>query len=198
MGAWLALCYLQQQFVFTSFASHEAPLSPALSLAPHRFAVKSMPKRFAGDGTLESYYVRRVRNEVDICNHLGRWGHFGTGTRACVPPSCGWSSIGARHLCTCAAQLRLVERGAVRTQLGRRSGVCAGQGRLRAVENRAGALADGCNGRTECFVPVLAGRSMCAACAKRFQDNRLHAAILCQHELHVHVHVQVAECVLSI
>ncbi|PRW20925.1 calcium-dependent kinase 26-like [Chlorella sorokiniana] len=36
-----------------------------------RFAVKSMPKRFAGDGTLEAYYVRRVLNEVDICNHLG-------------------------------------------------------------------------------------------------------------------------------
>lgn len=32
-----------------------------------------MPKRFAGDGTLEAYYVRRVLNEVDICNHLGRW-----------------------------------------------------------------------------------------------------------------------------
>lgn len=31
-----------------------------------------MPKRFAGDGTLEAYYVRRVLNEVDICNHLGR------------------------------------------------------------------------------------------------------------------------------
>lgn len=87
MGAWLALCYLQQQFVFTSFALHEAPLSRTPSLAPHRFAVKSMPKRFAGDGTLESYYVRRVRNEVDICNHLGRCGHFGTSTHASVPLS---------------------------------------------------------------------------------------------------------------
>lgn len=37
-----------------------------------RFAVKSMPKRFASNGNLEPYYVRRVRNEVDICNHLGR------------------------------------------------------------------------------------------------------------------------------
>ncbi|KAL4856185.1 Calcium-dependent protein kinase 16 [Chlorella vulgaris] len=37
-----------------------------------RFAVKSMPKRFASAGHLEPYYVRRVRNEVDICNHLGR------------------------------------------------------------------------------------------------------------------------------
>ncbi|PSC69548.1 calcium-dependent kinase 17 [Micractinium conductrix] len=37
-----------------------------------RFAVKSMPKRFSNGGTLEPYYVRRVRNEVDICNHLGR------------------------------------------------------------------------------------------------------------------------------
>jgi hypothetical protein len=44
-----------------------APLWP-----PRRFAVKSMPKRFAPGGHLESYYVRRVRNEVDICNHLGR------------------------------------------------------------------------------------------------------------------------------
>ena len=32
--------------------------------------MKSMPKRFAGGGHLESYYVRRVVNEVDICNHL--------------------------------------------------------------------------------------------------------------------------------
>ena len=36
------------------------------------FAVKSMPKRWAAGGHLEPYYVRRVRNEVDICNHLGR------------------------------------------------------------------------------------------------------------------------------
>ena len=42
-------------------------------LPPFSFAVKSMPKRFASGGaTLEAYYVRRVRNEVDICNHLGR------------------------------------------------------------------------------------------------------------------------------
>jgi len=32
-----------------------------------------MPKRFSNGGHLEPYYVRRVRNEVDICNHLGRW-----------------------------------------------------------------------------------------------------------------------------
>ena len=25
-----------------------------------------------GGGVLEQYYVRRVRNEVDICTHLGR------------------------------------------------------------------------------------------------------------------------------
>lgn len=31
-----------------------------------------MPKRFTNGGQLEPYYVRRVRNEVDICNHLGR------------------------------------------------------------------------------------------------------------------------------
>ncbi|KAL4433462.1 hypothetical protein ABPG77_010315 [Micractinium sp. CCAP 211/92] len=37
-----------------------------------RYAVKSMPKRFTNGGQLEPYYVRRVRNEVDICNHLGR------------------------------------------------------------------------------------------------------------------------------
>lgn len=34
--------------------------------------MKSMPKRFTNGGQLEPYYVRRVRNEVDICNHLGR------------------------------------------------------------------------------------------------------------------------------
>ncbi len=39
---------------------------------PSRYAVKSMPKRFTNGGQLEPYYVRRVRNEVDICNHLGR------------------------------------------------------------------------------------------------------------------------------
>lgn len=37
-----------------------------------RLAVKRMPKRFGPDGSMERYYVRRVRNEVDICNHLGR------------------------------------------------------------------------------------------------------------------------------
>ncbi len=31
-----------------------------------------MPKRFGPDGALEKHYVRRVFNEVDICNHLGR------------------------------------------------------------------------------------------------------------------------------
>lgn len=36
-----------------------------------RFAVKRMTKRFGGDGFLDKYYVRRVRNEVDIGNHLG-------------------------------------------------------------------------------------------------------------------------------
>lgn len=36
------------------------------------FAVKRMPKRFASPGVLERYFVRRIRNEVDICNHLGR------------------------------------------------------------------------------------------------------------------------------
>jgi calcium-dependent protein kinase len=37
-----------------------------------RFAVKRMPKRFGPDGTMDKYYVRRIRNEVDIGNHLGR------------------------------------------------------------------------------------------------------------------------------
>lgn len=37
-----------------------------------RLAVKRMPKRFGPGGSLERYFVRRVRNEVDICNHLGR------------------------------------------------------------------------------------------------------------------------------
>jgi calcium-dependent protein kinase len=37
-----------------------------------RFAVKRMPKRFQSPGVLEKYFVRRIRNEVDICNHLGR------------------------------------------------------------------------------------------------------------------------------
>ncbi|KAI8104773.1 hypothetical protein M9434_003325 [Picochlorum sp. BPE23] len=37
-----------------------------------QFAVKRMPKRFGPTGTLDRYYVRRVRNEVDIGNHLGR------------------------------------------------------------------------------------------------------------------------------
>ena len=37
------------------------------------FAVKRMKKRFdTPDGVLERYFVRRIRNEVDICNHLGR------------------------------------------------------------------------------------------------------------------------------
>jgi hypothetical protein len=36
------------------------------------YAVKSMPKRRGSDGTLDRVYVRRVRNEVDICSHLGR------------------------------------------------------------------------------------------------------------------------------
>jgi serine/threonine protein kinase len=35
-------------------------------------AVKRMAKRLAPDGSMERYYVRRVRNEVDICGHLGR------------------------------------------------------------------------------------------------------------------------------
>jgi calcium-dependent protein kinase len=37
-----------------------------------KFAVKRMPKRFQTPGVLEKYFVRRIRNEVDICNHLGR------------------------------------------------------------------------------------------------------------------------------
>jgi calcium-dependent protein kinase len=39
-----------------------------------KFAVKRMPKRFSTENKLEleRYFVRRVRNEVDICNHLGR------------------------------------------------------------------------------------------------------------------------------
>ncbi len=37
-----------------------------------KFAVKRMPKRFQMAGVLEKYFVRRIRNEVDICNHLGR------------------------------------------------------------------------------------------------------------------------------
>ncbi|KAL4553740.1 hypothetical protein Ndes2526B_g03571 [Nannochloris sp. 'desiccata'] len=37
-----------------------------------KFAVKRMPKRFRMPGVLEKYFVRRIRNEVDICNHLGR------------------------------------------------------------------------------------------------------------------------------
>lgn len=36
------------------------------------FAVKRMPKRFGPGGMLDAYYVRRIRNEVDIGNHLGR------------------------------------------------------------------------------------------------------------------------------
>lgn len=36
------------------------------------FAVKRMPKRFGAGGMMDPYYVRRVRNEVDIGNHLGR------------------------------------------------------------------------------------------------------------------------------
>ena len=31
-----------------------------------------MPKRWASPGVMERYFVRRIRNEVDICNHLGR------------------------------------------------------------------------------------------------------------------------------
>lgn len=38
----------------------------------HVYAVKRMPKRFGVGGTLDKYYVRRVRNEVDIGSHLGR------------------------------------------------------------------------------------------------------------------------------
>jgi len=37
-----------------------------------KFAVKRTPKRFQMPGVLEKYFVRRIRNEVDICNHLGR------------------------------------------------------------------------------------------------------------------------------
>ncbi|GAB4824203.1 hypothetical protein N2152v2_011249 [Parachlorella kessleri] len=37
-----------------------------------RFAVKLMPKRFAPNGALDKHFARRVINEVDICNHLGR------------------------------------------------------------------------------------------------------------------------------
>ena len=36
------------------------------------FAVKRMPKRFGPGGMMDAYYVRRIRNEVDIGNHLGR------------------------------------------------------------------------------------------------------------------------------
>ncbi len=36
------------------------------------YAVKRMGKRFGVAGTLDKYYVRRIRNEVDIGNHLGR------------------------------------------------------------------------------------------------------------------------------
>jgi tRNA A-37 threonylcarbamoyl transferase component Bud32 len=36
-----------------------------------RFAVKRMPKRFGPGGALDKYYVRRVRNEVEIGSHLG-------------------------------------------------------------------------------------------------------------------------------
>lgn len=36
-----------------------------------RFAIKRMPKNFSPDGFLDRYYVRRVRNEVDIGTHLG-------------------------------------------------------------------------------------------------------------------------------
>ena len=38
----------------------------------HIYAVKRMPKRFGVGGSLDKYYVRRVRNEVDIGTHLGR------------------------------------------------------------------------------------------------------------------------------
>ncbi len=31
-----------------------------------------MPKRFAPNGALDKHFARRVINEVDICNHLGR------------------------------------------------------------------------------------------------------------------------------
>lgn len=37
-----------------------------------QFAVKRMPKRFAANGMLDIAYSRRIRNEVDIGNHLGR------------------------------------------------------------------------------------------------------------------------------
>ncbi len=36
------------------------------------YAVKRMGKRFGVGGMLDKYYVRRIRNEVDIGNHLGR------------------------------------------------------------------------------------------------------------------------------
>ena len=36
------------------------------------YAVKRMGKRFGVGGVLDKYYVRRIRNEVDIGNHLGR------------------------------------------------------------------------------------------------------------------------------
>jgi len=41
----------------------------------HEYAVKHMPKRFQSNlpnSKLEYYFVRRVRNEVDICSHLGK------------------------------------------------------------------------------------------------------------------------------
>lgn len=59
----------------TRFCSSR-PCPPCSRPTHCRFAVKSMPKRFASAGHLEPYYVRRVRNEVDICNHLGRCASF--------------------------------------------------------------------------------------------------------------------------
>ena len=68
-----------------------ASCPPAWPPACRRFAVKSMPKRFASGGHLEPYYVRRVLNEVDICNHLGRqaaaWQAAGSRAGSTAAPS---------------------------------------------------------------------------------------------------------------
>lgn len=38
-----------------------------------------MPKQFCDDGLLDSHFVRKVRNEVDIHAHLGRSLNGGSG-----------------------------------------------------------------------------------------------------------------------
>lgn len=68
-----------------------------------RLAVKRMPKRFGADGSMERYYVRRIRNEVDICNHLGRSLNVGL-THSPPPPHPTYRMRQRRRQLTCAAR----------------------------------------------------------------------------------------------